>query len=101
MAHSTGRNLISQNRVFVWIAIATAGILLIPLIAMQFTQEVQWDGIDFIVMGLLLFGLSSLCVLVSRRVASKRRWLVVGLFAMAFLFVWAELAVGIFTDLGS
>lgn len=94
-------SLIFQNRVFVRIALATAAILLIPLIAMQFTTEVNWQPTDFIVMGALIFGMASLFVLAARRVPRKHRLLIGGLFVAAFLYVWAELAVGVFTNLGS
>ena len=90
-----------QNSVFIWIALATGAVLLIPLIAMQFTTEVNWDGFDFIIMGSLLFGTASLFVLVGRRAPRKRRVLIGSLFIAAFLYIWAELAVGIFTNLGS
>ncbi len=93
--------LMSQNRVFIWIAFATGAILLIPLISMQFTSEVDWALTDFIVMGLLLFSASSLYVLAARKLPSKRRLFVGVMIAAFFLYVWAELAVGIFTNLGS
>lgn len=93
--------LISQNNIFIWLALATVAILLIPLIAMQFSTEVNWDETDFIVMGVLLFGMSSLFVLVARKVPRKRRLLVGGIFFIAFLYIWVELAVGVFTNLGS
>jgi hypothetical protein len=68
---------------------------------MQFTAAVDWGIMDFVVMGALVFGTCSLFVLVARKVPNKY-WLAVGvLFAGAFLYVWAELAVGIFTNLGS
>ena len=94
-------DVIMRNSVFMWIALGTGLILLIPLIAMQFTNEVNWDTKDFIVMGLLLLTTGSLFVLVSRR-APRRRRIVIGImFATAFVYMWAELAVGIFTNLGS
>ena len=94
-------SMISRDNVFAWIAVATGVLLLIPLIAMQFTNEVSWDVFDFAVMGFLLFGTGSLFVLVSRKVPRKY-WSVLGvLFAAALLYVWAELAVGIFTNWGS
>lgn len=90
-----------QNKVFLWIALATGAILSVPLIAMRFTREVNWTSFDFIVMGVLLFGTSSLFVLAARRVARKH-WLAVGIaVAAGFLYLWAELAVGIFTNWGS
>lgn len=93
-------HVMSRNRAFAWVALATGLVLLIPLIAMQFTNEVNWDETDFIVMGLLLFGTGSLFVLASRRWPGRR--IAIGaLLAAAFLYLWAELAVGIFTDLGS
>lgn len=97
----TGNGIIFRNTIFVWIALATGAILLVPLVAMQFTAGVSWDASDFIVMGLLLFGTGILFVLVARRTPSRRRLVVGCLFAAAFLYLWAELAVGIFTNLGS
>jgi len=94
-------DLISQNRIFIWIALATAALLLIPLIAMQFTTEVRWDETDFIVMGGLLFGAASLFVLVARKLPRRRRLLVGVGILISFLYIWAELAVGVFTNLGS
>lgn len=75
--------------------------MLVPLIAMRFTTEVNWTPFDFIVMGVLLFGMASLYVLVARRVLKKQRLLVGAICVAAFLYIWAELAVGIFTNLGS
>jgi len=94
-------DVISANSIFIWIALATAGVLLVPLIAMQFTTAVSWDETDFIVMGLLVFGMASMFVLAARRLARKHRVLIGGVFIAAFLYIWAELAVGIFTNLGS
>lgn len=93
--------LISQNSVFIWIAVTSCAVLLIPFVAMRFTTEVNWDSKDFVVMGSLLFGMASLSVLAARRVAPRYRLLVGGLFAVVFVYAWAELAVGIFTNLGA
>ena len=90
----------AQNRVFVWIAAATGALLLVPLIAMQFTPEVNWRLGDFLIMGALIFGMASLFVVASRKLPDKRRPLLAGAFLLVFLLVWAELAVGIFTNLG-
>ena len=89
-----------NNRVFVWIALATGAVLLIPLIAMQVTSEVDWDTTDFIVMGSLVFGMSSLYVLAARKLPKNRRLFVGAMFVAVFLYAWAELAVGVFTNLG-
>ena len=93
--------LLMQNRVFAWLAVATGALLLVPLIAMQFTTEVNWDATDFIVMGGLIFTAGSVFVLIARQVKEKHRLPAALLVAAAFLYVWAELAVGIFTDWGS
>ncbi len=90
-----------RTNAYLRVALVTAGILLVPLVAMQFTEEVSWDGTDFIVMGILLSGLGSLFVLIASRAQRKYRTLIVVCLATLFLFLWAELAVGIFTDLGS
>ena len=83
-------------------AIGTAVILSIPLIAMQFSDEVDWDLADFIIIGTLLFGAGLLYDFIASRLQNSNRRLVVGLIIAAFvLYIWAELAVGIFTNWGS
>jgi hypothetical protein len=99
--YTTSNSLLMRNSVFGWIAVATGCLLLIPLGAMQFTREVNWDITDFIVMGLLIFTAGSVFVLAARRVPPRHRLAVGAVVACAFLYVWAELAVGIFTNLGS
>lgn len=73
------------------------GILLVPLIAMQFTSEVNWGIEDFALMAVLLFGTGLLIEVVLRYVQSKgNRILLCSLIIIALFLVWAELAVGIF-----
>lgn len=94
-------DVLMRDSVFFWIAIATVLILLIPLIAMQFTNEVNWNMADFFVMGFLLLCTGSLFVLLARR-SPRRRRVVIGItIAAVFLYVWAELAVGISTNAGA
>ncbi|WP_052106594.1 hypothetical protein [Novilysobacter defluvii] len=113
----------ARNSVFAWIALGTGLLLLIPLVAMQFTPEVVWTASDFLVMGVLIFGMASVFVLLARKVSRRHRVLIFGMAsvfvllarkvsrrhrvlvalacAAVFLWIWAELAVGIFTDWGS
>jgi len=69
-------DLISQNKFFGLIALVTAAILSIPLIAMQLTTEADWDFTDFAVIGILLFGAGSLFVTVARVTPKKYRTLI-------------------------
>jgi hypothetical protein len=99
--NTTSNRLIMRNRVFAWIALATCALLLIPFVVMRFTTDVNWGIEDFVVMGSLLFASGTIFVLLARNVSPQYR-LVTGFFvALTFLYVWAELAVGIFTSLGS
>ena len=78
------------------VVLVTAAILLIPFVAMQFTGEVNWTASDFVIMGVLLFGTGLLFQFAANKIRStKSRLLAIGAIAFAFLFVWAELAVGI------
>ncbi len=86
-----------NNKRLILILSSVVILLLIPFIAMQFTNEVNWDGFDFIVMGILLFGTALLCELVLRKVKSiNGRLIICGAIIVALFLVWAELAVGIF-----
>jgi hypothetical protein len=85
-----------QVRDVVRIALATALILLIPLLAMQFTDEVVWSLTDFTVAGALLSGTGFAYLLLSRRADTTLYRAAVGIaLAAALLLVWANLAVGI------
>jgi hypothetical protein len=76
---------------------ATACILLIPLLAMQFTDEVAWSPFDFAVAGVLLGGFGLAWVLGARLLRHAQARLAFGLALGALLvLVWAELAVGVF-----
>ena len=86
-----------QNKRVIFIIAAVPTLLLIPLIAMQFNNGVDWKIFDFLIMGVLLLGTGLLCELVLRKVKStKWRILICGAVLFAFLLIWAELAVGIF-----
>ncbi len=72
-------------------------LLSVPLVAMQFTGEVNWSGFDFVVAAVLLFGTGLACEFVLRKVKrTSYRVLVCGLVLLALFLVWAELAVGVF-----
>ena len=86
--------LIDVKKGLVWISIVTFIILMIPLISMQFTQEVNWGILDFVVMGGLLFGCGSFFIFLANRNPQQKLMIGSVLFIL-FLFSWAELAVGI------
>lgn len=85
-----------NKRLLLFFSVA-ASLLLIPLIGMQFTSEINWSIFDFIVMGTLLFGTVFIIELILRKSHNtKNRLLLSGLVVLLFLLFWAELAVGIF-----
>lgn len=77
-------------------AIVTALLLLVPLLAMQVTDEVRWDLPDFIVAGALLFGTGLAYELAAKKTASVAYRMAIGVaLAAALILVWANLAVGV------
>ncbi len=79
------------------IVLGTVALLLVPFIAMQFTSEVYWALLDFVVAAMLLLiaGFSGEWII--RKVSKKYlRNLILALGIVLFLLIWAELAVGIF-----
>jgi hypothetical protein len=71
-------------------------VLLAPLVAMQFTEEVNWTLSDFIFAGVLLFGALGLYEVTVRKTGNTvyRAGVGAGL-AAAVLLLWANAAVGI------
>jgi hypothetical protein len=84
------------------VALATAFLLLVPLVAMQLTDEVVWGPLDFGVAGFLLFGAGLTYERVARKQATIVYRLAVGAAVGSALFlVWANLAVGLIGDEGN
>ena len=78
------------------IALATALLLLIPLVAMQFTQEVVWTLADFVFAAVVFFGAGLTYVLIARKWDNTAYRMAVGVaVAAGFLLVWANAAVGL------
>lgn len=74
-----------------------ASLLLLPLVAMQFTDEVKWTLSDFVVAGILLLVAGLAVEFTMRRVkTTKLRIAACVALLLVFLLLWAELAVGIF-----
>jgi hypothetical protein len=73
-----------------------AALVLLPLVAMQFTDEVNWSETDFIVAGALIGGTGLTFELAAKATANHAYRAAVGLaLAAAFLLIWLNLAVGI------
>lgn len=84
------------SRSVTWVAIATALVLMVPAVAMQFSDAWDWGPLDFVFMGALLFGAGLTFVLVARRVNHGAYRLGVGLaVAAGLLLIWVNLAVGL------
>jgi hypothetical protein len=84
------------NQAIVNAAIFTAIILTIPLVAMQYTDEVNWTFSDFLIMAVLLMTTATCFALIigMRENAIYRVAFSLAL-ATTFFMVWANLAVGL------
>ena len=86
-----------QNKRQIGIVLTVAVLLLIPFVAMQFTNEVNWSLFDFLVAGALLLGTGLMCELVWRKVSkTQHRIAICSAILAALVLIWLELAVGIF-----
>ncbi|WP_313176106.1 hypothetical protein [Massilia sp.] len=102
MIGGQGGNLHGSGKALRRVVLGTAAILLAPLLAMQFTNEVNWSGGDFAAAAVLLLGAGTALALALRTwPGTRQRLLATALLGLAFLYLWAELAVGIFFGLGS
>lgn len=90
------KTITQKERRIILFSGATA-LLAIPLIAMQFSTEVQWSAFDFLIAAILLFGTAYACDLVLTNIKDTKRRAIICFGILLFLFlIWAELAVGIF-----
>lgn len=84
----------------VLVASITLGVLLIILVAAHFMSQALWGVMDFAVFGVLIFGMGLLIDLAVRKAGRYRLLAILGIVAF-FMWIWAELAVGVFTSWGS
>lgn len=89
-----------KSKNIIRVLLATLGILLVPFVAMQFTNEVVWTSGDFVVAGVMIFIAGMLVDLAMRKMGRHK---IVGILVIFVLFawLWAELAVGVFTNWGN
>jgi hypothetical protein len=89
-------NLILHNKNILLIALAVGLLLLVPLVAMQFTDQVNWGPFDFILAGGVLFSAGLGCEWIARQGGKRAYRAALGLALLAaVLLVWVDLAVGI------
>ena len=74
------------------IVIVVMLLLLIPFLAMQFTEEVKWSIMDFVVAGALLLGAGLTLEFILRKIQSTKLRIIlsVALFLILFLYFQEE-----------
>ena len=86
-----------MNKSLKIILLTVISLLLIPFIAMQFTDEVNWSVYDFLIAAILLLVTGFIIDLVIKRTKNVRNRIVILVLIIAvFLLIWIEIAVGIF-----
>ena len=74
-----------------------AAVLATPLVAMRFTDEVDWDAADFLFAGGLLGGAGLVFELAAWKIRDAGLRAAIGIAILAaVLLLWADAAVGLF-----
>lgn len=98
-AKTDGGQRVARWRVAAWVTASL--LLLLPLVAMQFTDEVDWDVADFATFGALLAGVIVPFDIAVRKTSDTAYLAAAGVaLAAAFLLIWLNLAVGIIGNEG-
>ena len=93
-AQSDRRQFWTRWRLAAWGT--AAGLILLPLLAMQFTSEVKWGPEDFGFAIAMVVGIGVIYELAARVSSNRAYRVAVGIaLAAAFLLIWANAAVGI------
>jgi hypothetical protein len=91
---------VQRLRAVTWIG--ALSLLVLPLVAMQFTAEVQWSAVDFLLFAAMLAVAAGAFELFARRTRSTVYLLGGGVTVLgAFLMIWSNLAVGIIGSEGN
>ena len=85
-----------RNPAFILYALSP---LLVPLVANQISEQVNWNAMDFIIMGTFLIFSAYWIQKVIKKIKSKSKKVVfISLIMLIFLLLWIEMAVGIFNS---
>ncbi len=89
--------MLMSNRRLKIMLMSVMVLLLVPLVSMQFTDQVNWGPLDFVVAGVMLLAAGLVFDLVLRKIKNKNyRIIIIITLLLVFLLIWAELAVGVF-----
>jgi len=96
------KNLAMKNKKELLLVFLPTLLLFVPLLAMQFSEEVNWSAFDFVVAGALLIATSLVCIVVFQKVKKvKHQIILCAAILVVLVLLWIELAVGLFgTPLG-
>lgn len=86
----------SSKPLYFWPLIATAIVLLVPFTAGFFSEGVNWSLFDYVVGGVVIFSFSMAIAAVLKSAKIRLKFLAVAAIVVAFVLLWAEMAVGIF-----
>lgn len=97
-----------QPKVLIRLAIITLVLLSVPLLMAVFDwkmidpgspepESINWGVFDFLVMGMLIFGTGLAYELLKLRVSGRTNRIILAVVLLGlFVYIWAELAVGVF-----
>ncbi|MEZ4937415.1 MAG: hypothetical protein R2799_07460 [Crocinitomicaceae bacterium] len=86
-----------MNKRLAYIIITVTVVLLIPAVAMQFSNEVNWTTKDFIMAGIVLYGFGFVFEIAARKINdNKQKIIFYGILLAILVLLYAEFAVGIF-----
>ena len=85
------------TRAFIKIFGITIVLLLLPFVSSLLNDQIDWDILDYSVMGSMIFTAISLFFYTNRKFKKTKSSYWIEIFILViFLLLWAELAVGIF-----
>ena len=86
-----------KNKRIILLTLSALLLLSVPLITMQFSEDINWNLSDFLVAAVLLFGaIFSLEIVLKYFKKNPQRIILVAIVLILLILIWMELAVGIF-----
>jgi len=76
--------------------VGTGVVLLVPLVAMLFTNDVKWGLFDFVIIGALLISASALYLYITTKLSPVSQTVATIIIVAVVMLLWGEMAVGIF-----